>query len=94
MKDFIKKFYKDLLLVVGYTGVAIAVYVVWLESMWHLWYVDFITAFLILGLGALIGYFYMKSVIAEASKKTVKEEPKTEEATEETIEVAEVEDNK
>ena len=94
MKDFIKKFYKDLLLVVGYTGVAIAVYVVWFESMWHLWYVDFITAFLILGLGALIGYFYMKSVIAEASKETVKEEPKTEEVTEETQEVAEVEDNK
>lgn len=92
MKEFIKKYYKDLLLVVGYTGVAIAVYVVWFESMWHLWYVDFITAILILGLGALIGYFYMKSVVAEANKKVIKEEPKVEEATTEAEEVVEAKD--
>jgi len=91
MKEFIKKYYKDLLLVVGYTGVAMAVYIVWFESMWHLWYVDLITAILILGLGALIGYFYLKSIINKDSKENVKEESQ-EETNKEAEEVIEAKD--
>lgn len=83
MKEFIKKYYKDLLLVIAYTGVALAVYIVWFESMWHLWYVDLITAIVILGIGAVIGYFYMKSVINNDSNEVVKEEPKEEISNEE-----------
>ncbi len=83
MKEFIKKYYKDLLLVIAYTGVALAVYIVWFESLWHLWYVDLITAIVILGVGVVIGYFYMKSVINKDSNEVVKEELKEEISNEE-----------
>ena len=78
MKDFIKKYYLNILLVLFYTGIAMTVYIVWFDSMWHLWYVDFITAIIIFAIGCVLGYFYIKSEM----KKNIKPEEKKEEVIE------------
>ena len=79
MKDFLKKYYLNLILVLIYTGLAMTVYIVWFESLWHLWYVDMITGFVILGLGGFLGYLYIKSEMKKDEPK--KEEIKKEEET-------------
>lgn len=87
MIDFIKKYYLNILLVVFYTAIAMTVYIIWFDSLWHLWYIDFITGIVILGIGCVLGYFYVKS---EVKKKTAiveakdKPEEKIEEKAEET----------
>lgn len=72
MPEFIKKYFKNLLLVVTYTVLMILIYVIWFESLWHLWYVDFVTGILIFAGGCVIGYQYIKGVV-EADKKKIEE---------------------
>lgn len=69
MKDFIKKYYKSLLLVLGYTVVAEVVYIILFESLWHKWYLDLIIAFAILVLAGVIGFFYIKDVMKNEPKE-------------------------
>ena len=61
MKDFIKKYYLNMILVLIYTGMAMTVYIIWFDSLWHLWYVDFITAVVIAIAGGILGYMYIRS---------------------------------
>lgn len=61
MIDFIKKYYLNILLVVFYTAIAMTVYIIWFDSMWHLWYVDLITGFVVFGFGCAFGYYYLKN---------------------------------
>ena len=75
MLDFIKKNLKDLLLVTVYTVLGIVIYVIWFESLWHLWFVDVITGLVILGIGITIGYFYIKGQIKEREEKEKKDNP-------------------
>ena len=76
MIDFIKKHFTKLLLVVVYTTLALVIYIVWFNSLWHLWYVDVITGVVILGLGIFLGYDYIKGEIKEEQEKLKKEEAK------------------
>jgi len=77
MFNFVKKFYSNLLLVLIYTAIAMTVYIVWFDSMWHLWYIDMITGIVILAIGGVLGYFYIKSEMNKDEKKPeVKEEKK------------------
>ena len=76
MIDFIKKHFTKLLLVVVYTTLALVIYIVWFNSLWHLWYVDVITGVVILGLGIFLGYDYIKGEIKEEQEKLKKEEGK------------------
>ena len=87
MPEFVKKYFKNLLLVVTYTVLMIVIYVVWFESLWHLWYVDFITGVLILAGGCFIGYQYMKGVVEEDNKKA--QEAKVEDSKPEGVKVEE-----
>lgn len=61
MFDLIKKYYLNILLVIIYTAIAMTVYIVWFDSLWHLWYIDFITGVIIFSIGCVLGYFYVKS---------------------------------
>ncbi len=90
MMDFIKKYYKHLLLVVFYSVLALTIYIIWFNSLWHLWYVDVITALVILGISVFLGYDYMKGVIKEEMEKEAKAaEPVAENKEEATVEVVE-----
>ncbi len=72
MMEFVKKYYKHLLLVLFYSVLALVIYIIWFNSLWHLWYVDVITAIVILGLSVFLGYDYMKGVIKEEKEKEAK----------------------
>lgn len=69
MENFVKKYFKHILMVAIYTILFLIIYIVWFESLWHLWYVDVITAIVILGIGITIGYFYLKGVVKETEEK-------------------------
>lgn len=69
--DYIKNNYKNIILVLAYIIIACAVYVVWFNSMWHLWYVNMITIIVIISIGITIGYLYIKS---DNKAKKIKEE--------------------
>lgn len=83
MKDkilnYIKNNYKNILLVLAYIIIACAVYVVWFDSMWHLWYVNMITIIVITLIGVAIGYLYIKSENKAKENKEVKIEENKEE---------------
>jgi len=68
MKELWKNEKKNILLVVAYTLVAMTVYCVWFHSLWHLWYVTLLTGLLIIIIGAVCGYFYVKSSIRAKAK--------------------------
>ena len=74
MKEFIKKYYTILLLAIIYTTVAITVYIIWFNSMWHLWFVNVIAGILIFGLGVVITYLYIKAKIDKEKKEEAKDE--------------------
>lgn len=69
MENFVKKYFKHILMVAIYTILFLIIYIIWFESLWHLWYVDVITAIVILGLGITIGYFYLKGIVKETEEK-------------------------
>ncbi len=69
MKDIIKSNYKDILLVIGYIIVAEMIYVVLANYLWAKWYINLIVAIIILGIGIVIGFYYVKSVINEKKNK-------------------------
>lgn len=76
LKDLIKKQYKNLILISVYIISAALVYGIWFNSMWHLWYVNLITVVVIVAIGCVIGYFYLKLEIKnqdEANKKDITE---------------------
>ncbi len=74
MKEYIKKYYTILLLAIIYTTVAITVYIIWFNSMWHLWFVNVIAGILIFGLGVVITYLYIKAKIDKEKKEEAKDE--------------------
>ena len=74
MKEIIKKYYTILLLAFVYTTVAITVYIIWFNSMWHLWFVNVIAGILIFGLGVVITYLYIKAKIDKEKKEEAKDE--------------------
>lgn len=74
MKEIIKNNYKKLLLVLAYIVVACMVYGVWFNALWNLWYVTLITIILIVGIGILIGYFYIKPDIKKNENSIEKEQ--------------------
>lgn len=74
MKEIIKKYYTIMLLAIVYTTVAITVYIVWFDSMWHLWYVNVIAGLLIFALGLAISYLYIKGKIEKEKKEETKDE--------------------
>ena len=91
MKDFLRRFYKEVILIFFYIAIAVAAYVCWFDSLWHLWYVDLVTAISIVVVGATVGFLYIKSIEKEESQKKEKEEKNS---TEEKIEASELEEFK
>ncbi len=89
MIDFVKKYYLNILLVVFYTAIAMTVYIIWFDSLWHLWYIDLITGVIIFAIGCVLGYFYVKSEVkkrTQASEAKTKKEEITTEKVEEKVE--------
>jgi len=74
MKKLFEKHWKELLLITVYIITAIAIYVVWFHTKWHLWYVDILTALAITAIGVAIGIYYIKDLdkeeMAKANKAT------------------------
>ena len=107
MKELLKNQYKNVILVICYIIVATVVYTVCADCIFDLWFIDVITAILMVALGITIGYFYIKSEEATRLKKleeakekdSLENEPKEEikeediKETEETINDSNVADN-
>lgn len=107
MKELLKNQYKNVILVICYIIVATVVYTVCADCIFDLWFIDVITAILMVALGVTIGYFYIKSEEATRLKKleeakekdSLENEPKEEikeedvKETEETINDSNVADN-
>ena len=74
MKDYLKRYYKECILIFFYIAVAVAAYVCWFDSLWHLWYIDLLTAATIVVIGGTIGFLYVKSIEKEESHKEQKKE--------------------
>lgn len=69
MKEFIKKYYKQLLLVLIYLALGNVVYIILANEMWHLWFVDIIVGVVITAFGVYLGYLYLRSEIKAEEKK-------------------------
>ena len=76
MKSFLRRYYKEVILIFFYIAIAVAAYICWFDSLWHLWYVDLITAIVIVVIGGTIGFLYIKGIEKDEEKK--KNEPKEE----------------
>lgn len=74
MKEIFKKYYLNILLVLAYIIAGCVVYGVWFNAIWNLWYVTLITIILIIGIGSLIGYFYIKGLIKKNENSIEKQE--------------------
>lgn len=75
MLEHIKNNYVNICVAIVYTTIASLVYGIWSYSAWHLWYVTFIIVIFIVGIGFVIGYFWIRS---ENKKLQPKEEIKEE----------------
>ncbi|MDE5546865.1 MAG: hypothetical protein K2M84_01750 [Anaeroplasmataceae bacterium] len=75
MLEHIKNNYVNICIAIVYTILASLVYGIWSYSAWHLWYVTLIIVIAIVGIGSVIGYFWIRS---EIKKNQPKEEPKEE----------------
>ncbi len=69
MKEFIKKYYKNLILVIIYLVLANLVYVILANEIWHRWYLDIIVGLVVSGFGIYLGFLYIRSEIRAEEKK-------------------------
>lgn len=69
MKNILKKYLNTFLLATAYTAIAIVIYVMWFDYLWHLWFVDLITALIITTIGVVITHFYIKSKIIKEKEQ-------------------------
>ena len=58
--NYIKNNYKNLLIVLVYITLANIVYISLAHILWNRWYLDLLIGLIITGIGAVIGYFYLK----------------------------------
>ena len=74
MLKTIKKYWAIVSLTLAYTTIANVVYIMWFDSLWHLWFVDMITCIVITLLGLYIGYVYLtRTMLADKEReKTLK----------------------
>lgn len=86
MKDYLKRYYKEIILVVFYIAIACAAYICWFETLWHLWYVDMITGLAIVFIGLTIGFLYIRSLEKAKNEEVKQETPKEEVKEEEKVE--------
>ena len=80
MHDFLKRYYKELILIFVYIAIGCAAYICWFDSLWHLWYVDVLTAITIVAIGCCIGYFYIKNLEKNDKKEEVERKETDEES--------------
>ena len=73
MKEFIKEQYKNILLVIGYISVALAVYITLSNSLGWPWWAALLISLGIISIGVVMGYFYIKG---EMKPKEIVEEAK------------------
>lgn len=83
IQEIWNKQYKNIILAICYTIIACCVYCVWVESLWHLWYVDMLVGLLVVALGCVIGYFFIKSELRDMpNTPTIEDEKEKNEAEE------------
>ena len=69
MKKLIENHWKELAIVFVYILVACLAYGVWFNSLWHKWYINLITIIVIIAIGVVIGFFYIKGMDKEKAKE-------------------------
>lgn len=94
MKSFLRRYYKEVILIFFYIAIAVAAYICWFDSMWHLWYVDLITAVVIVVIGGTIGFLYIKGIEKDEEKKKNEPKEETKEPEIEAVELKEVNEEK
>lgn len=73
MKEIVKNHYKTISLVLGYMLAGILIYGYLFNELFHLWYVTFTVILVIIALGLIGGYLYVKSEINEQKKANLVE---------------------
>lgn len=63
MLEFIKKHFYNICITFVYTLLACLVYGIWSYSAWNLWYVTLIIVVLLVVVGSLCGYIWIKKEI-------------------------------
>ena len=94
MKSFLRRYYKEVILIFFYIAIAVAAYICWFDAMWHLWYVDLITALVIVVVGVTIGFLYIKGIEKDEEKKKVEPKEENKEPEIEAVELKEVNEEK
>ncbi|MDE6047924.1 MAG: hypothetical protein K2F56_04775 [Anaeroplasmataceae bacterium] len=69
MLEHIKNNYVNICMAIVYTILASLVYGIWSYSAWHLWYVTLIIVIVIVGIGSVIGFFWIRSEIRKNQPK-------------------------
>lgn len=72
MLNFIKEQFYKLLLCFIYTLIATLIYGIWSYKLWSLWYVTLIIVLVVISVGVVISYFWIKSEIkAKQQENTI-----------------------
>ena len=69
MKKLFVNHWKELAIVCAYIIVGCLVYGVWFNHLWHKWYINLITVFVIIAIGVVIGFFYIRGMDKEKLEK-------------------------
>ena len=73
MKEIVKNHYKRISLALCYTLAGILIYGYLFNQLFHLWYVTLVVILVIIALGSIGGYLYVKSEINQQKKANLVE---------------------
>ena len=74
MKDIIKSQYKNILIVIGYIAIALAVYITMTIAFKLAWWIILLISLAIIALGIVIGYFFIKGEMKATNNEPAKPE--------------------
>lgn len=69
MKKLFVNHWKELAIVCVYITVGSLAYGVWFNHLWHKWYINLITVIVIIAIGVVIGFFYIRGMDKEKLEK-------------------------
>lgn len=74
MLEQIKENYVNICIALVYTILAMLVYGIWSYSAWHLWWATMLIVLVILGIGFVISFFWIKGEVKSKKEKVASKE--------------------